>query len=72
MTSVRIELLGKSVCPGRLHLRLTLSVSCGCADYAKSFGASTWGKIKDGEKGAKEAWEKKKEEKKDEEKKDEL
>ena len=44
----------------------------GCADYAKSFGASTWGKIKDGEKDAKEAWEKKKDEKKDEEKKDEL
>jgi len=44
---------------------------CGCAEYAKSFGASTWGKIKDGEKDAKEAWEKSKEEK-TEEKKDEL
>jgi calreticulin len=30
--------------------------------YAQSFGASTWGKIKDGEKGAKEAWEKGEEE----------
>ena len=28
-------------------------------DYAKSFGSSTWGKIKDGEKDAKEAFEKK-------------
>ena len=42
-----------------------------CTDYAKSFGASTWGKIKDGEKEAKEAWEKAKEEK-PEESKDEL
>jgi calreticulin len=30
--------------------------------YAQSFGASTWGKIKDGEKSAKEAWEKGEEE----------
>ena len=35
--------------------------------YAQSFGASTWGKIKDGEKGAKEAWEKGEEEEEEEE-----
>ena len=34
--------------------------------YAQSFGASTWGKIKDGEKGAKEAWEKGEEEEEEE------
>jgi hypothetical protein len=45
--------------------------ACDCAEYAKSFGASTWGKIKDGEKDAKEAWEKSKEEN-TQEKKDEL
>eukprot|EP01052_Picozoa_sp_SAG31_P048365 SAG31_NODE_10087_length_1185_cov_1.577348_2_plen_80_part_00 len=38
-------------------------------DYAKSFASSTWGKIKDGEKDAKEAYEKKDQE---EEKKEEL
>ena len=45
--------------------------ACDYAEYAKSFGASTWGKIKDGEKDAKEAWEKSKEEDTGE-KKDEL